>query len=39
MHDPDPAARRRAARKLFAIVGFAAGVLTVIILVRLWRRF
>ena len=32
------AARRRAARTLYAIIGFVAGVITVVILVRVFRH-
>lgn len=37
MDDPDLQARHRASKKLFAIIGFVAGVLTVILIVRLLR--
>ena len=39
MQTKDPEARRRASWKVFAIIGFVAGVATVIVLVRLWRHF
>jgi hypothetical protein len=37
MQNPDLEARRRASKKLFAIIGFVAGVITVILVVRLLR--
>lgn len=35
----DPESRRRKARTLYAIIGFAAGIITVILAVRYGRLF